>query len=403
MDIFVARQPIFNQHREVYAYELLFRSGFENAFGNVNGDQASSKVMTNSFLGIGLDTLTGGKRAFVNFTRDLLVQEIALLFPSEQLVVEILENVEPDEEVLDSCKSLKQAGYSLALDDFCFESKYEPLVKLADLIKVDFLLTTSDERCEKTPQLTDQGITLLAEKVETQEVFEEALQLGYTYFQGYFFSKPVVVSQRGIPGFKVPYIQILQSIRRPEIDFAELERIIKSDLSLTHQLLRYINRFGFGFVREIESVRHALTLLGHDNLRKLVSLVVLSSVVEDKPQELLAASLIRATLCESLADTSGLGGRKFDLFLLGLFSMIDAVLDLPLPEALSYVPLPEDVKAALLHQRNPFGDLWNMVLAYEKGEWDVLSTHAKNFGLSESEVAASYLPAVQWAEDTVRL
>ncbi len=286
MDIFVARQPIFNQHREVYAYELLFRSGFENAFGNVNGDQASSKVMTNSFLGIGLDTLTGGKRAFVNFTRDLLVQEIALLFPSEQLVVEILENVEPDEEVLDSCKSLKQAGYSLALDDFCFESKYEPLVKLADLIKVDFLLTTSDERCEKTPQLTDQGITLLAEKVETQEVFEEALQLGYTYFQGYFFSKPVVVSQRGIPGFKVPYIQILQSIRRPEIDFAELERIIKSDLSLTHQLLRYINRFGFGFVREIESVRHALTLLGHDNLRKLVSLVVLSSVVEDKPQEL---------------------------------------------------------------------------------------------------------------------
>ena len=241
MDIFVARQPIFNQHREVYAYELLFRSGFENAFGNVNGDQASSQVMTNSFLGIGLETLTGGKRAFVNFTRDLLVDEMALLFPSEQLVVEILENVEPDEEVLDSCRRLKQAGYSLALDDFCFERNYESLLKLADLIKVDFLSTTSKERCEKSQQLTDQRITLLAEKVETQEDFEEAVRLGYTYFQGYFFSKPVVVSQRGIPGFEVPYIQILQSVRRPEIDFAELERIIKSDLSLTQQLLVPVN------------------------------------------------------------------------------------------------------------------------------------------------------------------
>ena len=301
MDTFVARQPIFTQKEEVHAYELLFRSSLENSFGDVDGDQASAKVLVDGVLGLGMSTLTGGKAAFINFTRDLLLKDMAFLFPKEQVVIELLEDVEPDDSVFEACVRLKLQGYCLALDDFIFDPKYDALISLADIIKVDFLLSGPEERRRLPGLIKNKKIQFLAEKVESREEFEEALELGYTYFQGYFFSKPVVLSHKQIPSFKFSYLQLLQAVRVPNLDFSEIENIVKGDPALTSKLLRYINTAGRGLVTYIDSIKHSLTLLGRENLRRLFCLVVLSTVMEDRAQELLVQSLIRASVCESLA------------------------------------------------------------------------------------------------------
>jgi EAL and modified HD-GYP domain-containing signal transduction protein len=219
MDIFVARQPIFDQAQKVYAYELLFRSSLANVFTHADPNQASSKVMSNSFFLLGIDFVTGGKKAFINLTSDLLVQEYATLLPKEAAVVEILETVDPTPEVLNACKNLKEAGYLIALDDFVDKAEYAPLLDLADIIKVDVLATGKEEQRVLLRRLAPKRLRFLAEKVETHEAFQEAAQLGFTYFQGYFFSKPVILKGKDVPGFKLHYFDILREIHRPELNF----------------------------------------------------------------------------------------------------------------------------------------------------------------------------------------
>ena len=236
METFVARQPIFTQQKEVHAYELLFRSGLENVFGDIDGDQASAKVLVDGVMG--MPTLTGGKTAFVNFTQDLLLKDVAMLFPKEHVVVELLETVEPEESVVEACRRLKLQGYRLALDDFIFDAKFEPLIALADIIKVDFLLSGPEERRDLLGLIPNKSVEFLAEKVETAAEFDEAVELGYTYFQGYFFSKPEVLSRKEIPAFKFAYLQLIQAVRESDVDFSEIEGIVKGDVALTYKLLR---------------------------------------------------------------------------------------------------------------------------------------------------------------------
>ncbi len=401
MDTFVARQPIFTQKEEVHAYELLFRSSLENSFGDVDGDQASAKVLVDGVLGLGMSTLTGGKAAFINFTRDLLLKDMAFLFPKEQVVIELLEDVEPDDSVFEACVRLKLQGYCLALDDFIFDPKYDALISLADIIKVDFLLSGPEERRRLPGLIKNKKIQFLAEKVESREEFEEALELGYTYFQGYFFSKPVVLSHKQIPSFKFSYLQLLQAVRVPNLDFSEIENIVKGDPALTSKLLRYINTAGRGLVTYIDSIKHSLTLLGRENLRRLFCLVVLSTVMEDRAQELLVQSLIRASVCESLAGHIGMGDRKFDFFLMGMFSSLDAVLGLPMDEAVTHVPLPEEAQAALLNEGGPLQAPLEVVLSYERAEWETFSSLASELGVSESLFPGMFLSSTKWAEEIV--
>ena len=291
METFVARQPIFTQQKEVHAYELLFRSSLENVFGDIDGDQASAKVLVDGVMGMGMATLTGGKTAFVNFTQDLLLKDVAMLFPKEHVVVELLETVEPEESVVEACRRLKLQGYRLALDDFIFDAKFEPLIALADIIKVDFLLSGPEERRGLLGLIRNKSVEFLAEKVETAAEFDEAVELGYTYFQGYFFSKPEVLSRKEIPAFKFAYLQLIQAVRESDVDFSEIEGIVKGDVALTYKLLRYINTTGRGLVKYVESIRYSLTLLGQENLRRLFALVILSTVTEDNPKELMLHSL----------------------------------------------------------------------------------------------------------------
>jgi c-di-GMP-related signal transduction protein len=396
METFIARQPIFDSQKKVYGYELLFRSGLDNVFKHSDPNQATSKVLSDSFCLLGMPTLTGGKRAFINITRDILLSEYLFLVPKELVVAEILETVDPDQDVIAACKKLKQAGYLLAMDDFVYKDEYKPLIDLADFIKVDFLATGVDELKSLVQDFSPLGIHFLAEKVETPETFQYATEVGYEYFQGYFFSKPTILSGKDIPAFKFHYLQVLQEIHHPEMNFKRLGGIIKQEISISFKLLRYINSAYFGLRNQITSIMQALVLLGEKEIKNWVSLITLANMGQDKPEELVVNAIIRAKFCESLAFYAGLKHRCEDLFLMGMLSLIDAILDKPLSDILKEIPVAGDIKAALLGEENRLGDVYKYIQTYEKGDWDDLYRQSGRLGLDEATSSRLYLNAVKW-------
>jgi c-di-GMP-related signal transduction protein len=396
MDTFIARQPIFDSDKRVYGYELLFRSSLDNFFKHPDPDQATSKVIADSFFLMGMSTLTGGKRAFINITRDILIQDYLFLIPKELIVVEILETVEPDAQVVEACKKLKRAGYLLAFDDFIYQEVYSPLMEVIDFIKVDFLSMGESQQKSLVHQFSSSKVRFLAEKVETPEVFRGAMEMGYQYFQGYFFSKPAIISGKDIPGYKLHYLQILSEIHRPELDFKQLDLIIKQEMSLSFKLLRYINSAFFGLRCKVNSIKQVLLLIGEKEIRKWVSLITLAHMGGDKPEELIIQAIIRAKFCESLGSFSGLSLRAEDLFLMGMFSLIDAILDRSLSDILSEIPIANDVKEALMGEKNRLRNILEYVLLYEKGEWDHLSLQASKLGMDEAIPLRLYLDAIKW-------
>lgn len=403
METYLARQPIFDRQQKVFAYELLFRSGLtNNAYDGTNQNHAASKVIADCCSMLGPHSVTNGKRAFVNVTRDVLLSDYVSLLPKEVAVVELLENVEPDKAVVAACRKLKDNGYLLALDDFIYSEGYRPLVELADVIKVDFLTTDRATQAGLVAQLAPRGLTLLAEKVETREVYEDAIRMGYSYFQGYFFCKPEVLARKDVPGFKLNYFRILQEIQRPELDFAEIEAIIKRDVALSFKFLRYINSAAFSLRSEITSVRQALNLLGEVPVKKWVSLITLTSMASDKPAELVMQALIRAKFCELLAPQAQLKPRANELFLMGMLSLIDAIMDQTLSSLLTELPISEDVKVALLDGGNRLGDVYHFVLAYERGEWGRLTELAAKLGVDEAAPPQIYLEAVEWVQQSLQ-
>lgn len=403
MNVFVARQPIFDAQKQVYAYELLFRSSVEhNAYDpTLDGDVTTTSLVSRSLLVIGLDTLTSGKPAFINYTRNLLLRQAPTDVPSGQVVVEILETVEPDDDVVQACRDLKDAGYTLALDDFVFDERFRPLIELADIIKIDFRTTLGQDRQRVLGQCRGRSVRFLAEKVETHADFQEACQAGYSLFQGYFFCRPDVVQGRDIPGNKMNYLRILQEINAPDISFDNLEAVIKHDVSLSYKLLRFLNSTFFAFSAQVESIRHALVLLGVREIKKWVNLVALCNMAVDKPRELVVFALVRARFCESLAGLIGEPGRSADCFLMGLFSLIDGLVDRPLEAVLEGVPLQDDIKHALLGRPNRFNSVFNLVQAYEQGEWPVIESAAGELGFDAQELPRLFLESVQWANVTV--
>jgi len=390
----VARQPIFNRKEKIFAYELLFRKGDDNFCNSVDGDRETADVISNSFLTIGIDILTGGKRGFINFTANLLKNEIAYSLPKEYLAIEILEDVEPDQEIILACTQLKEAGYLLVLDDFVFEPKFWPLIDLVDIIKVDFLATDVQERRNIVQRVGSRKIKFLAEKVETREDYAEALEIGYCYFQGYYFCKPVVISGKSIPIFKLNYLRLMKEINNPEVDFEKINTFIKGDVSLSYSLLKFINSSVFGFKTKIDSIKHALVLLGLSEVRKWASIIVLQNIGEDKPDELIVNSVVRATFAEALARKTVFKEQASNIFLMGMFSLIDAFLDRPLADVLSELPLTNEIKRALFGENNQIRVFLDLILAYEKADWVNFSVYAHKLNIDESEVPNLYLQAL---------
>jgi c-di-GMP-related signal transduction protein len=396
---YIARQPIFDRNLNVFAYELLFRSGLENFFDNPDGNQASSKVIADTVLLFGIEKMTGGKKAFINFTHDILVANYALLLPHQAVVIELLEDITPDEEVQAVCQKLRQSGYEIALDDFSDEKKFEPLLGVANILKIDFDQTTTEVRKHMVDQYGPKGIDLLAEKVETREEFEQAFEMGYQYFQGYFFSKPIIIQTKDIPSSKLNYLRIIREVNKSDLDFESLEDIIKNEIALSYKLLRYLNSAFFGLRVKVSSIRQALALLGEKEIKKWVTLVTLANMGQDKPDELVSTAIARGKFCELVSPEIGFGNRSSDFFLLGMFSVIDALIDRPLPEILNEISLIEDVEAALLGEDNKLKQVFDLNLSYEKGEWKNVAELSTGLKLDEAKLPALYLEAVEWANE----
>lgn len=401
MEHFLARQPIHDRDGNIFGYELLFRSGLDNFFDNSDPDRACSRVIANSFLLFSIEEMAGGARAFLNFTRHVLVNDYCSVLPKNHTVIEVLENVLPDAEVLAACQRLKAQGFVLALDDFIDRPEYAPLLELVDIIKVDFLISDAAIRADFAARFLPRGIKLLAEKVETLEDFQMAWELGYHYFQGYFFSRPVIVSRKDIPTAKLSYLRILQEVNAPDIDFPRLANAIQREVATSYKLLRYINSAFFGLRNPVSSIMQALALIGEREFKKWISLLSLAELTTDKPSELLNLSLIRGKFCEMAAPLLGYAERDDELFLMGLFSLLDAILERPLDEVLAAIPMPEDTRGALQGEQGQLLTLLQLATAMERGEWNKLHPLTAELQIEEEQLPPLYQSAVKWTNKAI--
>ena len=296
---------------------------------------------------------------------------------------------------------LKSAGYRIALDDFVDVPEAKPFIELADFIKVDFQTTSPPEIDRLARQFTALKIDLIAERVETHEMFKRGVQLGYAYFQGYFFCRPQMVERRDVPRQKMNCLLILQAVNRPELDLKEIALVVKRETSLAYRLLRYLNSPAFALRTDVHSIPHALSLLGETGIRKWVSLVTVAAMGEDKPGELVMLPLVRARFCELLAPLAGMRKEENDLFLMGLLSAMDAILDLPLSKVLAEVPVRSEIKEALLGKATPFRSVYEIVVNYEAGLWDEVSRAAAKLKINEEKVPDLYMLALNWGKEIV--
>ena len=392
---YVARQPIFDREQNVFGYELLFRDGIENCFrGNL--DEASRSTLDSSLL-MGLDVLCDGRRAFVNCTRDTLIKGLVTLLPSTSTVVEILETVPADPDVIAACRSLKEQGYLIALDDYVADDSREALAEMADIIKVEMQLTSDLERGHLIQQFGPWRCRMLAEKVETQADFERVRDQGFVYFQGFFFRRPEMLSTHDLPANRLNYLRMLQEVSRPELNVSELEKLIKTEASVCYRLLRYLNSAVFGFKKEIHSVRHALSLLGERDVRRWVRLVAAVGAGEEKTSDLVLSALVRGRFGELLSQKVPHGDS--DLFLMGLLSLIDVMLEVPMEAVLEKIPLDSATKAVLLGQPSILRPMFQLMLAHESGEWAAAKSLSDGLQLDSEDVAACYWHAQQWARE----
>jgi c-di-GMP-related signal transduction protein len=377
--------------------------GQRNTFPDVDGNKASVSVLDAAFMSIGINQLTGGKRASINFTDELLRQPIPTALPKEIVIIEILESVLPDESILDTCKTLKKKGYTLALDDFKADGRLSPLAPLADIIKVDFL-STPHEQCEKiaaSPKLSH--ASFLAEKVETKQVFRDAVKMGYTYFQGYFFAKPEVTSGKSIPPQKLTHMQLIAEASKPDPDVDRVADIVSHDFALSYRLLRLVNSAAFGLRTRVRSVRHAILLLGPNEIERWISVLALMNLADGKPDALVSVPVLRGRFAELLAPAAGLDEQSSELFLVGLFSMLDALLDRNMAEALACLPLAPAIADALLQKPGPFRDILELVEYYEKGDWESVSKRGAELGLEERVIIEAYIQATKWANNHITI
>lgn len=393
VDVYIGRQPVFNARLDVTAYELLFRSGNENRANFVDGERATARVFSNAFMEMGLDLVTSRKPALINMTRDFVIGEFARLFPQERVLLEVLEDVFVDQQLVASIAGLKAEGYKIVLDDFVYREEYRPLVELADIVKIDVLAVGLDGARRQLEIMKDFDVKFLAEKIETHAEFEACREAGFTYFQGYFLGKPQVLRGRRPPADRLALLRLLARINDPRVEIDELDKIISTDVALAYKLLRYINSAFFTRTTKIASIRHALVFLGLRMVRAWVNLVILSGVV-DKPHELLVTGMLRAKMAEKLALL--MGRRDADsAFTVGLFSILEPLMDQPLEALINELPLEQHLVDALVGRKGDLGQILECTLKFESGEWNGV----KCFDLKATDIQECWYGALRWVEN----
>jgi EAL and modified HD-GYP domain-containing signal transduction protein len=394
-DIFVARQPIYDRQLDLVGYELLYRDTEQCRAQFDNGAQASSKLIINTFMGFGLENIVGSNPAFINLTHDFFVDEQPIPMSREQVVLEVNENILPAEHVLEGLQQLAAKGYTIALDDFVYKPELEPLLKIARIVKIDLGALGREKLAEQAEICKQFDVKLLAEKVESPGDMEYCKELGFDYFQGFFFCKPQLVRAKSQPANRAVILQILDKLQDETADVEQLEKVIIQDVALTYKLLRYLNCATYAMRREINSVREALMLIGTAQVKKWAILLLMSSYDNDKPEELIATAMVRARMCELLAQKNSKTLDPEQAFTTGLFSTLDAVMDTPMEQLLDTISLNTNIKFALLNHEGPLGKLLLQALRYEKGEWSELDID----GFSSTDYAMAYLASVQWTND----
>lgn len=391
-DIYIGRQPIYDRELNVYAYELLFRATGDNSAKFTDGDQATSDVIVNTFLEIGLNNIVGDRLAFINLTRAFFVGEHTISLPMDRVVLELLEDIEADNEVIDSVKRLTEQGYSIALDDFIYRESLQPLVQLADIVKIDIMALNRDEVRKHVTALRQYPLRLVAEKVETQEDHEFCMELGFDYFQGYFLAQPKVIRGQRLPNNRLAILKLLSSLQNPDITPHQLDDLITKDVGFSYRILRHVNSAAFSLPRKIESIQQAVVILGLRTIKSWTTLLAMSQI-DNKPTELVVTAMVRGKMAEEMARA--LSAEQPDsFFTVGLFSALDALMDNSMEEILTQLPLADHITQALLHKGGGLhGDVLNCVLAYEHGEWENLGCKQ----LDTQQIRTCYLEALRWA------
>ncbi|MFL0364533.1 EAL and HDOD domain-containing protein [Pseudobacillus sp. 179-B 2D1 NHS] len=397
MTVHVARQPIFNRKEQTVAYELLYRdSDGKHPGTSINGDEATIEVLANSLLNIGLDKLSRGKQVYINFTENLLLQHFPEILPAEKIVIELLEEIETTAGIKAACKELKAKGYTLALDDFLLRDENKELIQYADIIKVDFLNTTKAERGKMKRDMAGLPLIWLAEKVETREHLQEALD------EGFFFAEPTIISAKSIPQFSGRYFVILHEVMSSEPNVYKIAKLIEADLSLSYKLLKLLNRTVFIQRKKIKTIHQAIMLIGLDELKKWLFVMMFSSSDSMCSEEVIRVSLVRAKTLELLALCYLHDEPSSLFFLLGMLSMIDVFIHKPIEVLLQDLPVDEKIKEALLFEDGTLFQLLHLIVEMERGHWTAVSEISHEMQMEERVLLACYQDAFQWADMIIK-
>ena len=392
--VFVGRQPIYSRDDSSFGYELLFRTSFVNHADIEDGQKATAELLINTFAEIGLERIVGALPAFINVSEEFIVNQHCHFLPKDKVVIEVLENVKPTREVILALGDLKREGYTIALDDFVYSECLHPLLELADIVKIDVSAFDNPADLEGQIQQTKPfEVKLLAEKIESIQEFQNCKTLGFDLFQGFFFSKPSIVQGRKLPANHISMIQIVALIQDPSVTLHEISDIILTEPILAYKLLRFVNSAYYGLSKEIDSIQHAVTLIGIRQIKTLCSLTALATAAGRKPLELIQTLLIRGKMCELLANK--LSYEKTEsYFLTGLFSSLDALLDIAIDEALSMLPVCSEVQQAISSGEGNMGKVLNCSIAYEMGDWEKVQLCP----LDKTEIRDTYFEAISWAQ-----
>ncbi|MEZ9051256.1 EAL and HDOD domain-containing protein [Vibrio sp. 10N.247.311.64] len=395
---YVARQPILNRKRNTLGYELLFRDGEKNAYpAHIESNRATYRLIVENFLSVGLNPSIPSSRCFINFPYQSLIRRLPLSLPKDKVVVEILETCKPTDELLEAVKDLYQAGYMIALDDFTSTPEWERFLKYTHIVKLDIMQMGLDEACDLVRAHQGKKFSFLAERVETEQEFQQAKDAGFKFFQGYFFSKPEIIKTKYISPEQVIAMELFQEVCKPDVDFQRVESIVAKDVALSYKLLRFVNTMSPRLEVTISSFRQALVYLGQEKLKMFVSLAVASYVSDKKPKELYGLSLQRAQFCQRMSRYQAFEGHSEQAFMIGLFSLLDALLDLSLENLVEQLPLCKSIKVALLRREGPYGTLLALEESFEHADWQQIDEHCADLGLSVDQVKTELTEARRWS------
>jgi c-di-GMP-related signal transduction protein len=392
---FATRQPILAADETVIGYKLLFRTDVVEHFSVAEAEAAARTTIDMSML-LGLDVLCDHRLAFIGCSRSMLLERGLAFLPANRVVAEIERSVAVDDSVVEACCELKNAGYRIALDGFTADDPRQAIVHLADYLKVDLKQSGWEDIPDFVGPNHWKHAVLLATNVESREEFDLARRNGFQLFQGFFFRKPESLRTRTAPANRIIYLRLLQAVMQPEMDWDRVEELIKSDPALYYRLLRFLNSPLFGLRGEVRTVRQAFTLLGEDELRRWCRLAGMFEMSKGRPGELLLSALVRARFSELVGARIEHDGA--DLFLIGLLSMMDAILEIPMSAVIEGLPLDEESRNLLLRHEGGLAPLYELVGAVEAGAWKLVLQLCVEIGVAEEFAAGCYCEAMAWAQ-----